>query len=171
VVKSAGTSSMPTQCQGSTHLRYRCKRMTTESFCSCHSHQHNFYFPKGPDWPDVHSIRKRVKTFHNKWLLIEHCFGMISEFANGTTCDVRLGCLAMVENMIKNPELLYGDPIFEKIKVNFFCVLAEFPPYLAHFRKTCDIEYRIWHQKQYIATVLNKTILDHDSIRKVISYL
>ena len=77
----------------------------------------------------------------------------------------------MVENLIKNPELLYGDPIFEKIKVNFFCVLAEFPQYLAHFRKMCDIEYRVWHQKQYIATVLNQTILDHDSIRKVISYL
>lgn len=140
-------------------------------FCECHSHQHNLYFPKGPEWPDVHSIRMRVKTFHNKWLLLEHCFGLVNEFANGTNYDVRLGIFATIENLIKNSELLYGDPIFELMKRTLICVLAEFPMYLEFFRRRCDSEYREMTKKNCVAKMLSKTILDEDSIRRVTSYL
>ena len=171
-----GTKSIvPMKCQGSTQLGQPCRRLAAgaSDFCSCHSHQHKFYRPLDPDWPDTHIIRGLVRKFSNKWVMIEYCASITRHYCHRDIFRHRIALFAVVETAIYNAELVYGDPEFAPLMSSILCMLAcypEFVDYLKYFRTKVDRDFRKECQKCFVEKILNQSILDSGSIHHILEH-
>ncbi len=166
------------RCNGTTYQGRHCRRMPQpeSSYCACHSHQHDLYWPIDDSWPSIHTARGLVRVFGDKWVFLEYCKSITERFFCSThdIFNLRLGFLICIELSLRNYDLVYNDDDFIPIKRGCIHFLSQYPffaEYLKHFRRKVDKDYRKECQAAYTEKILKASQLDSGSISNILVHL
>lgn len=115
-----------------------------------------------------HMVKGLVRSFNNSELFTLYCECITENFVNERK---KLGDLIIVELILRNTELVYGNEQFESLINKSIDVLSGDQEYLRRFRQKADKKYKKECQKEYIRKILEKSSLESVPVNMIVEFL
>ncbi len=177
-------------CQGITKCGDKCKKIIKfGDVCNAHLHsevpdnfQLSLYQPD-VNWPNMWLIQHKVKKFNNGKDLNNHINNRVLRIGHDNFYEpdylelverAHFCKMVIAELFFRNFYLDFNTPHWQAIIIETQLYLKDYPfmnAYREHFRKKFDNAYRIETQKKYIGSVLNQSVLEKNSVKKIVSFL
>jgi hypothetical protein len=178
-------------CNGLTKCGKQCtKQVKFGEFCNIHLHSevndNNQFLLYQPDvnWPYMDRVQSSVRKFNNGKDLNRYIENnVLSSYRYSSIFPIEpieitqreyLYRMIMAELFFRNFYLDFNTPHWQKIITETQEYLKDFPfmsKYREYFRKKFDQQFRIETQKKFVEVVLNQSILEKNTTKKIISLL